>query len=532
MTRFSAFLLFLCLLAVKSSAQQWQKNYQTSLVPDSNQIREFTKMTVCSDGHIAVAGQSDNTTEANISLTKIHVQNGSIIWQKVLKRPGVDAVNQLITTSDKGFALAGWISGITPSDVDGIVIKCDSLGEFQWAKRIGDDDDDEAFGLTQLGDGNILVVGASYSGLNRNGFAVKLNSDGEQIWTKKYKQGNFNAFRSAHALSGEPGSAVLAGYSWTLGPGSTLFDPFFLKIDADGNILWAKRKKQAGSQVLYDIEQSEDGGFIYAGVTSTSSDNQALIGKINATGDHVWAKATGTPLGDRIWDIGILPSGEIAAVGFTDKPGSVLNRRNAFFGRFSSTGQWIDGQLVGSSDTSSVSFTGSVVATDAFLANALTYQNGFTYGAGLIARIPFSTLAICNTESLTMNVSNISTSDSSGAQVLAGPSLFDTDIDEVAAGDLNVFDVCLVNSVGSGFQRNRMELVQIYPNPGFEFFNLESQEKMVSIRVFAANGSLVDFCEGEIGHFYKLNLVHQTAGIYKLLVNTTKGLFSTTLVKE
>jgi hypothetical protein len=510
-----------------SSFSQGLKLYKKGPLAPDTAIREFTKNITLADGSNVFVGQADEGPVVEFSLTKTDAE-GTILWQKVIQHDGVDAVNNFCQTADGGFAMVGWTDGASGTDIDGIVIKVNPTGDIEWSKRISTNDDDEAFGVATMDNGDIIVAGASFVGINRNGFAVRITQVGTEVWTKSYRQANFNAFRSVLPMPNN--GAMLCGYSWKLGAGSTLFDPFFVNIDNLGNIIWAKKKKQAGSQVLYDFKKDNDGGILYSGVSTVSGVNENVLGKVTATGDHVWAKTFGTPNGDRIWDMAVMGSGEIIVAGFTDKNNTANSRRNGFISKLENSGTVIQTVAFGTTDTSSTTFTGVSLNGNFLVANALTYGFGNPFGAILVAKLStFSLLQNCQGATLTLNSANLATTDSTGGETLDGPLVSEETGITIGDNDLVMESVCTFVSTEDILSADK---ILVFPNPTngkFTLQNLGIGNK--SIRVFSAQGKLM-FTSESIEDDQNIDLENEVPGLFHLQVISEKGKFATTLLKN
>jgi hypothetical protein len=511
-----------------SANGQGLKLYKKGPLASDTAIREFTKCLAQPDGGMVYVGQSDEGEIVEISLTKTN-DTGAIVWQKVLQHDGVDAVSNFCQTADGGFAIVGWTNSISGTDIDGFLFKTNAAGEFQWGSRIATPDDDEAFGVCILENGDIVVAGASFAGLgNRYGFAARFTPTGTNVWTKMYRQANFNAFRSVLPMTGN--GAILCGYAWRLGTSSTLFDPFFVNIDVNGDILWAKRKKQTGSQVLYDFKKDLDGGIIYAGVTSTTGANQNILGKVNASGEHVWAKTFGTPNGDRIWDMAVAPSGEIFTVGFADKTNAAGSKRNGFIARLSNSGDFSEAIAIGSNEVESTTFTGVALSWPYVLAHALTYNYGNTSGAALVAKLStFSLLQNCQAANLPMTSANLATTDSTGAETLDGPDILEENGVLSVENDLVVQNLC---DFVSNAAQVELQKIKLLPNPGAEKSILALPfDGKKGIQVFAMDGKKIASLETEEKEL-TFSLSDLKKGIYNVVVYANGKKFSTQLVKK
>ncbi len=64
--------------------------------------------------------------------------------------------------------------------------------------------------------------------------------------------------------------------------------PYLLKMDALGNVLWAKRLEIDGSGIFYNLKTTTDGGYIAVGEINSAP----AIAKFNATGNLEWVNST------------------------------------------------------------------------------------------------------------------------------------------------------------------------------------------------------------------------------------------------
>lgn len=527
-TRFHyPFLIFLLLTCQYVYSQGLQLYKKGPGAPD-DAIREFTKNIALADGSVVFAGQSDEGTTVEISLTKTDA-TGNIIWQKIIVHDGLDVVDNLCQTADGGFALVGYSESASGLDIDGFVVKLSAQGAFEWSKRIATPDDDEAFGVASMENGDIVVAGASFVGLgNRAGFAARFSQTGTLVWIKSYLQANFTAFRSVLPTSNN--GAILCGYSWALGGNSSLFDPFFVQVDNQGEIIWARKKKQAGSQVLYDFKKDLDGGVLYAGVTSTAGANLNVIGKINSSGEHQWAKTFGTPNGSRIWDMAVLSSGDIVAVGFTNKNSLPSSRRNGFISKIGTTGNVLESVEFGSTDTSTTTFTGVSISGNYLISNALTYGFGNPLGACLVAKLPTASLFDnCQGTSLSMSSNDFLTADSTGAENGEPANVSEENGISIIDNDLVLEPVCTITSIENLALNQQIEG---FPNPAKDLFqirNLGNDKK--SFQVFSMQGILIKTIESsstEVG----ISIKDYPNGLYKILIKSPLRSTVVTCLKE
>lgn len=112
---------------------------------------------------------------------------GQMQWYKTYGTPNEDFGQVVISTNDGGYAFCGNIETHFLIDKQGYFLKTDSLGTIQWDLVFGTDSVYEGFeAVSQLSDGNFILIGNSGRN-NVEGVVVKVNSLGDTMWSKNYR---------------------------------------------------------------------------------------------------------------------------------------------------------------------------------------------------------------------------------------------------------------------------------------------------------------------------------------------------------
>lgn len=491
-------------------------------------IREFVKVRTLADGSIIHAGQADEGADANFSITKT-LPDGTIIWQKVVGTPGLDVLKNFIVTQDGGFVLVGWTLAPTSDFSNALIVRLTSDGEVEWTRQFGGADDDEAFGATELTNGDLIISGTTFSfgPLLKNAYALRLTSEGEEVWCKAFAKGLYNYFLDAVEMPGN--EVILCGYTWVT-TGTTIFDPMFVRVDNGGATIWSRWIKMDNSQIIYDFERDVDGGVVFAGVSTIpgGGPNQNFISKINSSGNHQWTRLFGTPNSDRVWDMTVLPNGKYLTVGFAGKNTSDTGPRNGFISRLSASGAVEESILIGSTDTVTTTLTGVATSGDLLVANGFSYKNGHTTGSGILVQMPHSDFVqTCGSVPVTMTGSSLTGVDSTGVQSTSESAT----LVEVA---VTAIDNNLVLENLCTFTRNRElnsnPIPTISPNPSDGFYTLGlTNGAGYNYHVFSADGKKARTGKTEGGN---LDLRSLPDGCYQLRLEDREGnVFSARLVK-
>lgn len=202
---------------------------------------------------------------------------------------------------------------------------------FQWADKMGGTQNDRAFDIAVDGSGNAYTTGSFYStgdfdpgpgsySLTSSGaqdiFISKVDASGNFVWAKCLG-GAINDYGTSIKLDGS-GNVIITGvFTGTVdfdpGAGVTNLisngqtDAFILKLDANGNFVWAKSlggsSYDEGLSVTADATGNIFGTGFFTGLadfdpgvgtftmSSLSSQAACYVWKLDASGNFVWAKS-------------------------------------------------------------------------------------------------------------------------------------------------------------------------------------------------------------------------------------------------
>ncbi|MFS4455223.1 hypothetical protein [Maribacter sp. 2304DJ31-5] len=166
------------------------------------------------------------------------------------------------------------------------ILETSFLGELDWVKNFGGTGEETAQAVIKTTDGGYAVLGFTNSMDGdisdkttevNDYWLLKLDANGELMWNKTY--GGSKDDRGQSLVQTSDGGYALTGYAMSSdGDGSVnkgFHDNWLLKLDASGDIIWEKSYGFSGHDHSYDILQTEDGGFFFAGfldITSARAD--------------------------------------------------------------------------------------------------------------------------------------------------------------------------------------------------------------------------------------------------------------------
>jgi len=263
---------FLVMKLSASGEIEWEKSFGGS----DNDYAYSIQQT--SDGGYVVAGETSSFGAGNEDAWIIKLSSdGDIEWQKTYGGSSFDTAHSILQASDGGYVVAGMSSSF--GFVDLWIVKLSSTGGIEWQKIYGDSMD-QAYSIQQTDDGGYIVAGASTS----DGLVLKLSSDGNQEWLKTFSETSWINFYSIQQTN--DGGYIVAGDSTSSITGS---DALVLKLSSDGDIEWQRKYAGANFTYAYAVQQTSDCGYIVAGEASAD----AWVFKLSPTGDVEWQKTYG-----------------------------------------------------------------------------------------------------------------------------------------------------------------------------------------------------------------------------------------------
>jgi len=269
--------------------------------------------------------------------TSLHAQNTFI---KVIDTLGSDYAPCIQETFDGGYVYCGK-SNYGGNDV--IIVKLDSIGTVEWGKTYSGAGIEYATYIEQTPDSGYMVNAVYNSGLNGLNWLLRLDINGDTLWTKTFsvgvgatETGNGNSMasinNSLYGLSGyylPPSQIFSAFFIASIGNGfqlaSKIYNPsiygaesrsidktyddgfimaggvgtsastadvYVIRTNTYGDTLWTRTYNFSQNDVAFDVKETTDSGFIVAGVlydTTVYKNNIYLI-KTDSAGDTLWTK--------------------------------------------------------------------------------------------------------------------------------------------------------------------------------------------------------------------------------------------------
>jgi putative intracellular protease/amidase len=283
------------------------------------------------DGGYVITGYTTSIGSGSRDVYLIKTDaDGNEIWSRAFGGPDLDVGTSVDDTLDGGYIVAGYTESYGAGKNDIYLVKVDADGNEVWSKTFGGPEAEMGMSVRATNDGGYIVSGSTGSfGLsNRNVYVVKTNESGVEVWSNNYGviEGAVPYDVGNTIRETSDGGYIIAGSntaSDTLGVGE-LMNIFLVKLDEQGDEVWTTK---AGRSSFYDygndVYEDIDGGYVVVGATKSRSDNnEVYLVKIDVDGNVLWKKSFGDYGSDWGSAISVTADGDYVIVGHTSSFGA------------------------------------------------------------------------------------------------------------------------------------------------------------------------------------------------------------------
>ncbi len=277
-------------------------------------------------GHMQFGVNNDiivvyNSAGYKLTAAKVNISNLSLGIKKTYY--GTDPQSLVVTSNGEvvisGYQLSSTFnSGIFYLDYKGRMMRLSASLDSLWAKNYYDTEEGSLYGVVQTPSFEIVSVGSMVpaGASTRNALIMKTNSSGSiSDFGNLGNATNSESFRDV--VREENGNYVCAGITSVSG----VYDVYMARVDNNLDKLIEKSgypQLSSTNEIIYDIEQTTDGGFIVAGyIWTDGSEADMLLLKLDASLNYVWHRTYGGIYRDYGYDVSQTSDGGYVLVGFT-----------------------------------------------------------------------------------------------------------------------------------------------------------------------------------------------------------------------
>lgn len=273
------------------------------------------------NGGLIIAGYTNSTGNYDVYLLRTD-GNGNELWNRTFGGAGSDVGYCVRSVSDGGVVIAGYTNSFGAGLSDVYLLRTNGNGDTVWTKTFGGTDYDYGQSVEQTGDGGFVVAGYTYSsgaGV-ADVYLLRTDADGNALWTKTFGGTQYDYGQSVVQTS--DGGFVIVGYTNSFGAGS--YDMYLLKTNENGNMLWSRTFGGTASDIGQSVQQTEDGGFIIAGYTSSfgAGGYDVYLLRTDGNGNELWYRTFGGANSDYSLSVRQTTCGGFVVTGYTNVSGN------------------------------------------------------------------------------------------------------------------------------------------------------------------------------------------------------------------
>lgn len=255
---------------------------------------ELSDITENEAGNLFFAGTASSDAAGNGEVIAGEMTtSGDVLWANGFSAGGNDGIYGICNAPDGGVACAGITNSYSPEgDFDGVVMKYTADGELQWANVIEIDGYERLNSIVVHPDGGYVAYGhhGDPGDTNYDPFFIRLSDQGDLVSIKRYAAPaieigwEFMQFENGFLIGGDTQSF-----------GEGLNEVFLMYVDLDGEIIWQKTYGGFGHDHITSIAHGKAGRIVFGGTTSSigAGGLDAMAVELEADGTISWSKAYG-----------------------------------------------------------------------------------------------------------------------------------------------------------------------------------------------------------------------------------------------
>jgi hypothetical protein len=170
-------------------------------------------------------------------------------------------------------------------------------------KIFTDSNSAEAYAIEPVDSGYIMCAIIIVDG-DYNVALFRLDAGANVIWSKRYDLGTYSYAMDVKPVS--TGGFIVAVQKRQ---SSSAYDVGGLRVDANGNIIWQMMWGGNGSEEVYEVIETSDGGFLFSGRSNSFGLAGAMLLKTNSAGTVLWRKVYHGRLGASYCSAKEVPAG-------------------------------------------------------------------------------------------------------------------------------------------------------------------------------------------------------------------------------
>jgi hypothetical protein len=214
------------------------------------------------------------------------------LWMRTYGGLENDGFRSVIPASGGGAVAVGYTYSLGPANSNVFAVKVDDNGNTLWTRTYGGDGMDYGCGVCETGDGCFVITGYTMSfGAGREDlYLLKINASGDTVWTRTYGGPESDEGRAACATY--DGCVVVTGSTDSYGQGEN--DLYLLKVDSAGDTVWTRTFGSSRFDWGQSVCETQDSCYVVCGTTdSVTLELDIYLVKVDPDGNLIWENTYG-----------------------------------------------------------------------------------------------------------------------------------------------------------------------------------------------------------------------------------------------
>jgi len=215
---------------------------------------------VSTGGYIIAGGCGTYAKSTELLLIRTN-SDGDTLWTRLHGTYTQEEAWSVRETYDGGFIAAGCRSD------DAYLLRTDANGDTLWTKQYGGASSEMGLSVKETPDSGYIIAGStwSYGSGMSDAYYVKTDRNGDLVWERAHGGPQRDQVNSVVVTTDN--HYVSAGVTESFGPLAA--NMWLVKMDADGDTVWTATYGGNGDDRAYWGEETSDGGFVLVGSTNS-----------------------------------------------------------------------------------------------------------------------------------------------------------------------------------------------------------------------------------------------------------------------
>jgi len=251
-----------------------------------------TSLIETSDNKFLVSGVTASYGAGNYDIWLLKINSdGTLDWNQTFGGTANETPVSAIESSDNKYLVSGSTSSYGAGSYDIWLLKINLDGTLDWNQTFGGVIDEDPKSLIETNDNKYLILAdtSSYGAGNNDIWLLKINQDGTLDWNKTFGGSGTEVAKSD--IETTNGYLVIGTNTYVYNLDYDYGNYYIIKTDFNGNTLSEKTIGGPGTEYLYSVYKTADGGALiggetssYGGVVPDSCDWEIFIVKVDSSG--------------------------------------------------------------------------------------------------------------------------------------------------------------------------------------------------------------------------------------------------------